>query len=1085
MKIKIYSRFSLIILLTLLQSPIFAQFYWVGNGGDWSDYEHHWATSSGGTTFHTSAPGNDDDVIFDENSFTMDDQTVIIEDSRCHNLTMTATHSPTFFSDGVGRLYINGDANFQEDAIYEIKYLSLNALKSQDTIYVNFAGADLGKSGITCGGNGVVNISSDLNAKGIQMGAGTFNTNNHDIILDGYFVISNGIGTLNLGSSTITCSTWRVQSPSFMLDAGTSIIHASTFEGNAANTMHQYNKWVVDDYGIVRNTVNVKDVEVNITKNNAYLKMYGGATLTCESLTANTDKAHPLQMGLFSGTGFGTIMKSSGTIDLNYVTMQDIHGTGGATFNAVGTDNGNNDGWNFSPIPTDDYYWVGNSGTWGDVAHWAKTSGGSDFYTIPPTEFDNVHIDENSFTIDDQTISIENPWTIHDFDCTGATHLPTVSMENGTFTVKGNLNIVQIKTDISNLFIESPNAVDLSIGEQKFSNLVLKGGGTFNLRNDCRLSYFYVFDGIFNTNDFKIKLGSYLILRGPSTINLGSSEIELGNFQVNHLFGDVVVNAQSSVITCRSKFTGGDLTYNHLKCLSKTEIYGNNTFNTLEVDPGTNLTLESDKTQVITGELLVNGTSANYIHIASSVDGTPSTLSKSSGNVIGNYLVLKDNIATGGATFTANQSIDLGNNTGWNITEVQPRDFYWIGNGGKWSDVAHWAMSSGGTDLHNDVPGQLDNVYFDENSFSSNEQKVIIENDISIHTMDWTGVTNAPLFGNGTLNVYGDLIFDEQMTSSVQYFNLLGNEDHDLKVFDVLTNKPNFTINTAGTVNLQSDLNVFLFTIERGIFNTNNYDVHVENNFVAKATRKKELNLGNSTIDAGSYRWYSKGDSLFINGPQATMQCDSTFRFYSDEGIVSINLGHLHFTNPAKVGRIESDFYADTLTIEPGKEVAIKPTSDFTVGALILQGTQDKPISIHSTQANVQATIKKNDGIVDGQYLILKDLKGTGGAGFYAENSTNLGNVEGWHFGPVNTRNLNIKAIEVFPNPVDDFISFEIPNKGLVNLKIYDAQGKEILNRTYDGIEKISLNVQNYQSGIYYMLLQMDDAYFGSKFMKQ
>jgi hypothetical protein len=48
------------------------------------------------------------------------------------------------------------------------------------------------------------------------------------------------------------------------------------------------------------------------------------------------------------------------------------------------------------------------------------------------------------------------------------------------------------------------------------------------------------------------------------------------------------------------------------------------------------------------------------------------TLSKSSGSVTISYARIQDNTATGGATFTANNSVDLGNVTGWTIPVIQP-----------------------------------------------------------------------------------------------------------------------------------------------------------------------------------------------------------------------------------------------------------------------------------------------------------------------------------------------------------------------------------------------------------------------------
>ncbi|MCU0435358.1 MAG: T9SS type A sorting domain-containing protein [Bacteroidia bacterium] len=79
------NRFSLataiiMSMLTLGLSPLrAATYYWVGGTGVWSDYSNHWATSSGGTVFHTQMPGAADDVVFDANSFDSNLQTVWID----------------------------------------------------------------------------------------------------------------------------------------------------------------------------------------------------------------------------------------------------------------------------------------------------------------------------------------------------------------------------------------------------------------------------------------------------------------------------------------------------------------------------------------------------------------------------------------------------------------------------------------------------------------------------------------------------------------------------------------------------------------------------------------------------------------------------------------------------------------------------------------------------------------------------------------------------------------------------------------------------------------------------------------------
>ncbi|NQX93103.1 MAG: hypothetical protein HRT74_13440, partial [Flavobacteriales bacterium] len=101
------------------------------------------------------------------------------------------------------------------------------------------------------------------------------------------------------------------------------------------------------------------------------------------------------------------------------------------------------------------------------------------------------------------------------------------------------------------------------------------------------------------------------------------------------------------------------------------------------------------------------------------------------------------------------------------IEELQPQDYYWVGNGGDWTDAAnHWATTTGGNTFHNFPPSVLDNVYFDENSFSTANQMVNMNGNVSCHNMDWSDVTNQPTFnpsGNNQKN-YGTIYFAEDRT---------------------------------------------------------------------------------------------------------------------------------------------------------------------------------------------------------------------------------------------------------------------------------------------------------------------------------
>ncbi|RZK61847.1 MAG: hypothetical protein EOO59_04070, partial [Hymenobacter sp.] len=67
-----------------------------------------------------------------------------------------------------------------------------------------------------------------------------------------------------------------------------------------------------------------------------------------------------------------------------------------------------------------DYYWVGGSGSWDDLNHWATSSGGSTTYGQVPQSTDDVHFDGQSFTASNQAVSIGATVTCHTLDWTGA-----------------------------------------------------------------------------------------------------------------------------------------------------------------------------------------------------------------------------------------------------------------------------------------------------------------------------------------------------------------------------------------------------------------------------------------------------------------------------------------------------------------------------------------------------------------------------------------------------------------------------------------------------------------------------------------
>lgn len=48
----------------------------------------------------------------------------------------------------------------------------------------------------------------------------------------------------------------------------------------------------------------------------------------------------------------------------------------------------------------------------------------------------------------------------------------------------------------------------------------------------------------------------------------------------------------------------------------------------------------------------------------------------------------------------------------FSVANISALDFYWVNGAGDWSDINHWATTSGGNIVQAVVPSQNDNVFF-------------------------------------------------------------------------------------------------------------------------------------------------------------------------------------------------------------------------------------------------------------------------------------------------------------------------------------------------------------------------------------
>jgi hypothetical protein len=206
-------------------------------------------------------------------------------------------------------------------------------------------------------------------------------------------------------------------------------------------------------------------------------------------------------------------------------------------------------------------------------------------------------------------------------------------------------------------------------------------GGTWTMQDALTLGStrtLTMTNGTLNFNGFAVSTNSFATGAGTKNITFNGSTLTVVGSgatafnNANPTGFTTTAGTGTGVISMNSAsaktFVGGGSTYN---CTLQNAgagaltVTGNNTFTTISnsVQP-TTFTFESGSTQTVTN-WSVNGTAGNLVTI-NATSTSQASLSKSSGVVTSNYLNLQYSNATGGATWYALNSVDSGNNTGWN-----------------------------------------------------------------------------------------------------------------------------------------------------------------------------------------------------------------------------------------------------------------------------------------------------------------------------------------------------------------------------------------------------------------------------------
>ncbi len=342
-------------------------YYWVGNSGNWSDFSNHWATTSGGSTFHTTAPGTNNNVFFDENSFTEEGHTVTIDGGGstvfCKDLNWTGALPANldFTGDGLndGVLLVKGSLTLVEDLNVSLKTISISPGSGTGNIQIDTKGVSLNQTKVSLNlqfRNVVLEDSISAREMTLFNVDNEFNLQGHPIHLLEKLSITGTIdGSLNFDNSRIYTRDFDFR-PEFsstdQLHSDNSEVHIVYPDGFTAidktlTTSAPIEKFYIHEDHEFAGVDPILD-QLIVEKGVTLSSNTGVSEVEFNSLTAEGQRNSRITFYSQNGAEY---IQNGGVVDVFFADLENITTSGGADFNAfASTAIGTTSGWDLQKI---------------------------------------------------------------------------------------------------------------------------------------------------------------------------------------------------------------------------------------------------------------------------------------------------------------------------------------------------------------------------------------------------------------------------------------------------------------------------------------------------------------------------------------------------------------------------------------------------------------------------------------------------------------------------------------------------------------------------------------------------------------
>ncbi|WP_300686366.1 hypothetical protein [Chryseobacterium sp.] len=1079
-KHKVKYTYILLLFFLCSVKGLAANYYWVGGSGNWSDI-NHWRTTSGGPEIPSVVPGPTDDVFFDMNSgFTGSNKTITVNvEANCHHITFSGSATAPVVKGNGKSLNIYGSSEWQNGmtlSMASIYYRNTNTIKTiksngvlvESSVYFeeessidlldDFSGMNVNHTaGIFNTHNYTVKIFGYYGNSGTK--PRVINMGSSDFYMQGSFKANSPLLSVNSGTSHLYLSG---NSPSLSPYAG-QVYYNVSFEGDNDGSLGDNQTGTVY-YGRVEFRNNgklVKDNQIKeliLTAGKSYtLEVGRNQTITSSLKASSPDCGDWITINSSSsGTPAKLVAASGVIIDVARAILKDIQASGGAVFTAAqSTDNGNNTGWNFPASAIQNLYWVGGSGDWNDKMHWSHTSGGAGGYCIPGPA-DNVFFDSSSgFTASDKTITLSSVAYCRDITFSGSA-APPVLQGNGTGKI---LNIygssewqtgMVISLNYSSLYYRNTSTAKTiknnGVSLLKNMEIIFEEETSIDLLDDFFGGNVNHTAGTFNTHNYNVKLSSYWGARGikPGTINMGSSDFYVGggfdasssgltlNSGTSHIYFSGATSQLKSYggqtyynVTFEGNegnlgsWHSGTVYYNRVEFKSNGKMFSQNQIKELILTAGKTYTLQSGQKQIITSSLKASSPGCgDWITINASSSGTQAKLEAATGvSVDVSRAILKDIQASGGAVFTAVQSTDNGNNTGWDFPASAIQNLYWVGGSGDWNDKMHWSQTTGGSGGYC-IPGAFDNVFFDVHSgFTASDKTITISSVAYSRDITFSGNVVPPVLqGNGTgkiLNIYGSSEWQTGMVISLDFSSLYYRNTNTVKT--IKSNGVSFLSNLniyfeeETSIDLLDDFFGGIVNHMAGIFNTHNYAVRIFMYTGNKGSKPRTVNMGSSDFYL-EYDFNASSSLLTLNSgtshihfsgswPTLNPYAGQTYYNVSFAGIKGIlgseQSGKVYYNRVEFMGNgdLVKENQIKELTLTAGKTYTLDTGSTQTItDQLYASGNSCFVLFLKSSEDGTKANLNVMGGSTSFDFANVRDINASGEPLSFGSKSTNVDN---------------------------------------------------------------------------------------------